>query len=127
MWQEPPFAQQGDAIEVRYVVSNSGQVAAKAVELRNEVPQTLVLGAGKASSSGKFVPTTDSTGNDVYSFKWPTLAPGTTVTATVAMTLGADIANGAIVENLVALGAANADLVSGGVVIGLPPRSLPDF
>jgi uncharacterized protein YraI len=127
MWQEPPFAQQGDAIEVRYVVSNTGQVAAKAVELRNEVPSALVLGSGKAARGGRFVPTKDLSGTAVYSFIWPTLAPGAAVTASVAMTLGSDIANGAIVDNLVALDAANADLVSGGVMIGLPPQNLPDF
>ncbi len=127
LWQEPPFVGPGEPLDLRFVISNTGTMTATAIEVRDELAQALALGSGTASGDGLFGRSRAANGSVVFTLRWPELAPGAAVTATVGITVSAELTNGTVIDTLAAVGAANAPAKTTGVSIGLPPVTLPDF
>ncbi len=125
--QAPTLAVQGAPLELRYVISNTGSVTASAVELRNELPESLVLNRGTASNGARFTAARTETGAELFAFLWPEIAPGDVITAGVVVTVSSTLTDGLVIENLAALSAENAAAQTAVLNIGLPPAGSPDF
>jgi uncharacterized repeat protein (TIGR01451 family) len=124
--QDPAFAQQGDEVELQFVVTNSGNTTALNVEVRNELaPELTFIAADPGDGSLE-----EQTGNEdrfVFSIRWPELGPGESVTASVTVQIAEEVADGAVIDNLAVASADNAAPYTAGISIGLPPTMLPDF
>jgi uncharacterized repeat protein (TIGR01451 family) len=125
--QEPPYAWQGATITLIYQVDNSGPVAAAALELRNELPAELTLVSAPALTNGELMTETTDLGRTVVVARWPELQAGATVTASVQVQVAEQMSNGAVLDNLAVVVAENAQPVTAGLSIGMPPTNLPDF
>jgi hypothetical protein len=119
-------ALQGATIEVQLVVSNPGDESARNVQLRNEVPSYLTVEEASAGSGNVTQSLTDE-GATVLDVRWPELSAGAQVSTTILLRVDRDVLDGTIIDNLIAANADNAAATSTGVVIGLPPATLPDF
>jgi uncharacterized repeat protein (TIGR01451 family) len=124
--QASQAALQGGTVEVQLVVSNPGDESARNVQLRNEVPSYLTIEEASASPGNVTQSLTDE-GNTVIDVRWPELAAGAQVTTTILLRVAPDVLDGTTINNLIAAGADNVGSTSTGVVIGLPPATLPDF
>jgi uncharacterized repeat protein (TIGR01451 family) len=127
LWQEPPFVSPGDGLDLRFVITNTGGITATQVEVRDELARDLLLAGGAASEGGRLDRSRAANGNIVFTLRWPELEPGAAVTATVGITLSAELTGGTVIDTIVAASAANAEAETTGVSIGLPPVALPDF
>jgi hypothetical protein len=125
--QKPEFVLPGALFTLHYVITNTGDAPATAVELRNELTPTLSLVGGEAGADGRLRQSKTAEGRTVVAATWPTLASGGVVTATIAFSVAPDMAMGEIIENIAAVSAQNAAAQTSGARIGMPPASLPDF
>ena len=123
--QDPLIARQGQFIDLVFTVSNPTQQTARNVQLRNELPASLTFVDYAASVDGTLVQETGST--TVFNVLWEELAPEQKVSASVTVEISSNLPNGSVVDNIAVALADNADTISGGVSIGLPPSLLPDF
>lgn len=127
MDQSTPFAWQGQEVKLQYVITNSSDVDAANVELRNELPLGLSYVDAAVSSGGEPVDSALGNGATIIGVRWPMLAAGEQATVTITLLISADAPNGAVIQNIAVAGADNAESVSAGVNIGMPPAVLPDF
>lgn len=125
--QEPPYAWQGQSMDLLYVVANAGDEDAINVVLRNELPPMLAYKELAVDGEGEPMHATLDNGADVVEVRWPVLTAGEQVTATLTVRISPDAPNGEVIPNTAAVDADNADSVSAGINIGLPPATLPDF
>lgn len=125
--QEPPYAWQGEAITITYEINNVGTVPATGVELRNELPAELGYLSAPSLSIGELMTETTELSRTVVVARWPELEVGVTVTASVQVSVAAQMANGMVVDNLAVVVADGGQPVTAGISIGMPPTSLPDF
>jgi len=126
MESAPALVMQGDEVEVRFVVTNPGDVAAVNVQVRNEVPPALIL-VESSVDGGEATAETNSTGVTILHLTWPSLAAGGQTEAIVRFTVAANTADGAIIDNLAVAWADNAAAHTAGLSIGMPPALLPTF
>ncbi len=125
--QEPLYVAQGETFTLAYQVSNSSEVAATAVELRNELPTEITLvNTPDLMASGLLTETTE-TGRTVLIFSWPEIEAGATVMANVQVQVAAEMPAGMVVDNLAVVVAEGTQPVTSGISIGMPPATLPDF
>ena len=125
--QEPPYAWQGAAITLTYEINNIGAVPATGIELRNELPAELSYISAPALSGGALMTETTELSRTVIVARWPELAAGAAVTASVQVSVAAQMANGMVLDNLAVVVADDVQPVTAGIGIGMPPTSLPDF
>lgn len=125
--QDPPYTWQGQTLTLTYQIDNRSEVAATAVELRNELPAELTFVDAPSLDAGAFVTETTDLGRTVVVVRWPELQAGSTVTAHVQVRLAESIADGTVVDNLTVVVADTAQPITAGISIGMPPTSLPDF
>jgi hypothetical protein len=100
---------------------------ATAVELRNELPAELTLVGVPTLTTGTLLTETTELSHTVVVVRWPELGAGTTVTASVQVSVSAQMANGMVLDNLAVVVADGVPPVTGGITIGMPPATLPDF
>ncbi len=125
--QEPPYAWQGQRVDLVYTVANRGDEDALNVMLRNELPPTLTYEGVAVDGEGESMYAALDNGADVVEARWPVLVAGGQVTATLTVRISPDVPNGEVIPNTIAVDADNADSASAGINIGLPPATLPDF
>ncbi len=124
---EPAYPQQGDPLLLHYIITNTGTGEASSLLLRNELVDALTIDEEGSTSSGELMVFTTKSDATVFAVMWPTLAPGETITATIALTLAADLRDGSVVDNLAVALADNAKAQTAGLSIGLPPAMPPTF
>jgi len=127
MQQSPQFVAQGQPLEIQFAVTNTTEVDAVNVELRDELPPELNLIMVTIGGEGELVPQTGVAGRYVLDILWPALAAGESVTATLQLEVASDVPDGAVIDNLAVATADNAASSTAGITIGMPPTSLPDF
>ena len=127
MQQSPQFVAQGQPLAIQFAVTNTTEVDAVNVELRDELPPELNLITATIGGEGDLVPQTGVAGRYVLDILWPELAAGESVTATLQLEVASDVPDGAVIDNLAVATADNATSTTAGITIGMPPTSLPDF
>ncbi len=127
MQQSPQFVAQGQPLEIQFAVTNTTEVDAVNVELRDELPPELNLIMVTIGGEGELVPQTGVAGRYVLDILWPALAAGESVTATLQLEVASDVPDGAVIDNLAVATADNGTSTTAGITIGMPPTSLPDF
>ena len=125
--QEPLYAWQGQTITLTYQIENQGTVAATTLELRNELPAELTLVGIPPIAAGEFMTETTDVGRTVVVVRWPDLQAGSTVEVGVPVQVSAQMANGAVLDNLAVVIADGFQPFTAGLSIGMPPATLPDF
>ncbi len=120
-------ALQGSTVEMEVVLSNPSEEIARNVKLRNELPENLSLEAADVGAGGEVREESTADGTTVLDIRWPELAAGEIVTTTIVLRVAPELSDGMTIDNLVAASADNARSASSGIVIGLPPTTLPDF
>jgi len=125
--QAPLYTWQGQTITLTYQIQNRGAVAATALELRNELPAELTLVGTPSIATGEFMTETTDVGRTVLVVRWPDLPAGSTVEVGVSVQVSAQMANGAVLDNLAVVIADGFPPVTVGLSIGMPPVTLPDF
>lgn len=125
--QNPPYAWQGSTITLVYQINNAGAAAATNVEVRNELPAELGFLSADPLSAGEFLTETAPISRTVVIFRWPELQAGASVSASVQVSVSAQLINGTVLDNLAVAGADNVQPVTAGITIGMPPVNLPDF
>jgi hypothetical protein len=125
--QDPLYAWQGQSVDLIYAIANPGDEDATNVSLRNELPPMLAYTELAVDGDGEATHAVLDSGAEVIEAHWAVLAAGEQVTATLTVRIAPDAPNGAVIKNTVAAGADNADSISAGINIGLPPATLPDF
>lgn len=125
--QDPPYAWQEQTITLLYEVNNTGTVPATAIELRNELPAELSFVSAPPLTIGALLTETTDLSRTVVVVRWPELDAGATVTASVQVSVSAQMANGMVLDNLAVVVAEGVQPVTGGLSIGMPPTNFPDF
>ena len=124
--QNPPFAAQGDSIELRFTVTNNGELDATNVSLRDQLPEGLTYISADVDAGGTAAQT--GTGDArIVRFVWPQLAAGESATAVISVKIDGSLPFGSVIDNLAAVNADNASSVTNGISIGMAPITLPDF
>lgn len=125
--QSPAFIWQGREMDLTYLITNSGNAQAINVALRHELPPLLTFVDVATHGGGESSISTLSNGAAVVEVDWPALAAGEQVMVTVTVLISAQTPNGAVIRNIVAAAADNAESISASVNIAMPPKLLPDF
>ena len=123
----PYFVWQGITATLTITVNNPNGVDAVNVLLSDELPAGLTLVTAEANAGGTVEITETPAGRPLLLFRWATLAGDTGATATIVALVDADLADGAVIDNLVATRARNVAYSTSAVTIGLPPIVPPDF
>lgn len=124
---DPYFVWQGITATLTISVNNPNNIDAVNVLLSDELPATLTLVEAKADAEGTVESVTAASGNPLLLFRWATIPADTAVTATLVVLIAPDLADGAVIDNLVATRASNVPYGTGAVTIGMPPVVPPDF
>lgn len=111
----------GQAVELTFIITNQGDAAAQEVQLYNELPAQLRF--VRFQAPGAQVMRQDA----LLSARWPELAAGQSLTATLSLQVASNVRPSQIIDNLAGVRAANATDVGMGVSLGLPPAAPPDF
>ncbi len=122
----PRILRAGDAVTLQFEVENLSAETAVDVRLRAELDSALSFLAGQATG-GEFVEPATQDASAIVVAEWPAIMPGTIRIATVTVRLDEDLPPGAVVEQLVAVDAANASAQTVQSLIGLPPAMMPNF
>jgi len=125
--QEPLYTWQGQILTLAYQVTNLGETAATAVEVRNELPVELTFVTTPGIAASGVMTEATETGRTVVIFGWPAIEAGATVTTNVQLQVSAEMLVGAVVDNLAVVTADGAQPVTSGISVGMPPATLPDF
>ena len=121
----PAYTRPGERVELLFSVANAGNEPARNVQLRNELDPNLTFINFAVSGSGALVQEAGST--SIFNVMWEELMPGDEVTASVTVEVAENLPKGSVVDNIAIALADNAETISGGVSIGMPPSLLPDF
>jgi hypothetical protein len=124
---DPPFVWQGATATLEIRVLNPNQVEVGDVELSDELPAALTLLEAAAGDGGTVEQITTSTGNPLLLFNWTAIPAGGAVSAQLQFEVAGDLADGAVIDNLVGVRANNAAYGAGAFTIGMPPVALPAF
>ncbi len=124
----PPLVWQGKAATILFTVTNPGGEAALDVVLRDALPPELtVVGVADPGGGEALLDADPHTGAPVLEVSWASLPPGAQVTVQLLVEVGADVPDGAVIDNIAVVSAANAESSTAGLSIGMPPKILPDF
>jgi uncharacterized repeat protein (TIGR01451 family) len=124
---DPPFVWQGITATLTITVNNPNPVDVVNVVLSDELPPHLVLISATADADGTVEQVSTADERTLLLFRWATLPAETAVTATIAVQVAADLADGAIVDNLIAVRARNAGYTTAAITVGMPPVVPPSF
>jgi uncharacterized protein (TIGR02588 family) len=122
----PRILRAGDAVTLQFEVENLSAETAAEVRLRADLDSALSFLSGQATG-GEFVEPAAQDATAVIVAEWPVITPGTIRIATVTVRLAEDLPPGAVIEQLVAVDAANASAKTVQSLIGLPPAMMPNF
>lgn len=123
----PTYIWPGQDLVMTFVVTNTGTVTAEIVRLRDDFPSQLHVIEAAASESGEIDSALLVSDLPVLLIRWPELAPSRALTATVWLEVDAEAELGSVIDNLAVAEAENAEGVTAGITIGMPPVKLPDF
>jgi uncharacterized repeat protein (TIGR01451 family) len=123
----PYFVWQGITATLTITVNNPNSVDAVNVLLSDELPAALTLVEATADANGTVETVTTANGRPLLLFRWPTVPADTAVTATLVVLVSETLADGDVVDNLVATRASNAPYGADAVTIGMPPVVPPNF
>lgn len=124
---EPAFVWPGREFTLTFVVTNLSDESVQNVSLGDELVETLTLISVSASESGTASSSIGASGATLVEAQWSEVAAGEAVSATVVLQVIDGLANGAVIDNLAAVGADGVDDITAGISIGMPPTTLPDF
>jgi hypothetical protein len=124
---DPPFVWQGLTATLEIRVLNPNPVEVGDVELSDELPAALSLMEVTAGDGGTVEQITTSSGNPLLLFNWTAIPAGGAVSAQLQFEVAGDLADGAVIDNLVGVRADNAAYGSGAFTIGMPPVAMPAF
>lgn len=125
MHHNPQFVWQDESFQIIYTVVNNSNAEAVDVELRNDFDAMLEI-LSTESESGEIQTEETETGT-ILTVNWESLEARSEVEVVVEVLVSPELADGAVVDNLAALGASNAAAVTAGVSVSMPPVSPPDF
>lgn len=125
--QDPLYAWQGQEVTLIYQIANTTISDTINLELRNELPPQLHFVAIEEADSGAAMTETTALSSTIFSITWPTLAAGDELTARVRLQVGEELPDGAVIDNLAVIVADNVAAITGGITIGMPPTTLPEF
>lgn len=126
MRHEPQFVWQDESFQVVYTLQNESDTDAVDVELRNDFDAALEFVSVDAGDDAEVL-TTEKNDRTVLSVRWATLEPGAKVEVRVEVHVTTNLPDGAVIDNLAAVSAANAAAVTAGVSVSMPPVAPPDF
>jgi uncharacterized repeat protein (TIGR01451 family) len=124
---DPYFVWQGITATLTISVNNPNNIDAVNVLLSDELPATLTLVEATVDADGTVETVTAASGNPLLLFRWATIPADTAATATIVVLVSPDLADGEVVDNLVATRASNVAYSTSAVTIGMPPVVPPDF
>jgi uncharacterized repeat protein (TIGR01451 family) len=124
---DPYFVWQGITATLTITVNNPNTVDAVNVLLSDELPAMLTLVEAAADAGGTVETVTTADGRPLLLFRWESIPADTAVTATIVSLVSPDIADGEVIDNLVATRANNVAYSTSAVTIGMPPVVPPDF
>ena len=124
---EPVYVWPGQQLEMTFTITNSGDETAADVRIRDDFPPDLIV-VDVANGDDWVVELKDSSaGSSVLVAGWPDLAAGESISIKVILRVDEDAESGNVIDNLAIAEASNADGVTAGITIGMPPTSLPGF
>jgi uncharacterized repeat protein (TIGR01451 family) len=123
----PFFVWQGITATLTITVNNPNMVDAANVVLSDELPEALTLIEAEADAGGSVETVTTAGGRTLLLFRWATIPADTAVNATIVTLVSPDLADGAVIDNLVATSGRNIAYSTAAVTIGMPPVVPPDF
>jgi uncharacterized repeat protein (TIGR01451 family) len=128
------LAIQGQPLTIPFTVTNQGEVAAAEIQYSFELPAGLdavTVSASVAGSAetgqGEIVQMETEAGNALMVVSWPEVPAGASATVQIVAEVGADLANGSVLQGAAALLSSNAAYTYTALFIGLPPAVAPDF
>jgi uncharacterized repeat protein (TIGR01451 family) len=124
---DPPFVWQGITATLEIVVTNPNTVDVSQVELSDELPAALALLEVLAGSGGAVEQLTSPASTPLLIFRWPSIPAGASASVQMVVQVDSDLADGALIDNLVGVRGANAAYSAGAVTIGMPPVEPPAF
>lgn len=127
MRSQPPAVQQGQLVEIQFVVRNRSNGALSGVQLRNDLPAELAVVNTQTGSQGKVNYTGALQSGPIFTINWPTVQANSQVTATVTVQIATDIADGALIDNLAVVKTTQGAEALAGITLALPPVALPQF
>jgi uncharacterized repeat protein (TIGR01451 family) len=123
----PYFVWQGITATLTITVNNPNSVDAVNVLLSDELPAALALVEATADANGTVETVTTANGLPLLLFRWASIPADTAVTATLVVRVSETLADGDVIDNLVATRASNVPYGASAVTIGMPPVVPPDF
>ncbi|MCC6457367.1 MAG: SH3 domain-containing protein [Caldilineaceae bacterium] len=123
----PYFVWQGITATLTITVNNPNAVDAVNVVLSDELPEALAFVEADADAGGTVETVTTENGRTLLLFTWATIPADTAVGATIVAQVSPEIADGAVIDNLVALRGRNVGYSTDVLTIGMPPVLQPDF
>jgi hypothetical protein len=123
----PAFVWQGQQVQIEYVITNRGPVAAEQIRLRNELPSSLRYLSVQAEDGGRFRQSATAQEHLVFTVDWSSLPPNAKVTVTLTLQVADDLPAGALIDNLALVTARNASAVTVGLTLAMPPTLPPQF
>jgi hypothetical protein len=124
--QNPPFVWQGKTFDLVITVVNPNDSALRNLEISNEIAGGLTY----VSAGGEGAPTVTERATETGTLvilRWPNIPADAIVNAQITVTVDPTLPNGSVIDNLAAARATNGEYTTGGLTIGLPPVSIPDF
>lgn len=123
----PSAAWQGQNIDLQFVVRNRSNQALTSVQLRNDLPDELAVVKVQSGSQGQVNYNGARQSGPVVIIDWSTVQANSQVTATVTVQIAANIADGALIDNLAVVKTREGATASAGITLAMPPVALPQF
>lgn len=135
---EPAFVWQESSFDMTFLITNTSPSTAEDVQIRNDFPpELLVVGVADAngdSNSDEVVDATDESeisdginGRKILVASWGEIAGGESRSLRIKLEVRPDVEMGSVINNLAVVTASNAEDVTAGISIGMPPIRLPTF
>lgn len=124
---DPPFVWQGITGTLEIRLSNPNTTAVNRAQLSDELPAALTLLDVRVDGGGRAERIDTAAGRPLIVARWPTIAAGTSVSALITFQVDSDLANGDVIDNLIAVRGTNAAYQTDAVTIGMPPLDPPLF
>lgn len=127
MTQSPSFAWQGQELVLTLTVTNTGETAASALEMRTELPSVFRFSEAFVTEDGEFSEELIGSDQVALTIDWPTIAAEAAASANIRIQIADDLADGVVLDILAVVNAAGGEPITAGVSIGMPPTTLPTF
>ncbi|MCC6169765.1 MAG: SH3 domain-containing protein [Caldilineaceae bacterium] len=124
---DPPFVWQGITGTLEIRISNPNTTAVNRAQLSDELPAALTLLDVSVDGGGKVERINTAAGRPLIVARWPTVAAGASVSALITFQVDSDLADGDVIDNLIAVRGTNAAYQTDAVTIGMPPLEPPLF